>query len=102
MFSRSILILMVCSLFGGIAVAQNPPLPTASPTPYATDKTGTPPEKVGPVPPVAPLYRSNERDIPELNRVGVDMTDQRPLSLNDSIVMALENNRDIEVSRKNV
>jgi HAE1 family hydrophobic/amphiphilic exporter-1 len=102
MLLRSILVLIFCLLVGGVAVAQNPPLPTASPTPYATDKTGTAPEKVGPVPPVAPFYKSNERDIPELSRVGVDMADQRPLSLNDSIVMALENNSDIEVSRKNV
>jgi HAE1 family hydrophobic/amphiphilic exporter-1 len=102
MFLRSILVLTFCMLLGGIVAAQNPPLPTASPTPFATDKTGTPPEKVGPVPPVAPLYRSTERDIPELNRVGVDMADQKTLALDDAIVMALEHNRDIEVSRKNV
>src|SRR5688572_20067059 len=95
MFSRSILVLTFCLLLGGIVVAQDPPLPTASPTPFATDKTGTPPEKVGPVPPVAPLYKSNERDIPELSRVGVDMTAQKPLTLDDAILLALENNQDI-------
>jgi outer membrane protein TolC len=102
MYSRSVLILMFCLLLGSIAAAQNPPLPTASPTPFATDPAGTSPEKVGPVPPVAPFYRSNERDIPELSRVGVDMADQKALTLDNAIVMALENNRDIEVSRKNV
>ncbi len=89
-------------LLGGIAVAQDLPLPVASPTPFAVDKNGVPPDKVGPVPPVAPFYKSNERDIPELSRVGVDMADQKPLTLNETILMALENNRDIEVSRKNV
>ena len=38
----------------------------------------------------------------ELNRVGVDMDRQRPLSLRDALSMALENNKDIEVARENV
>jgi len=38
----------------------------------------------------------------ELDRVGVDLTKQRPLSLRDALSMALENNKDIEVSRENV
>ena len=39
---------------------------------------------------------------PELNRVGVDMNQQRPLSLRESLSMALDNNKDIEVARENV
>jgi HAE1 family hydrophobic/amphiphilic exporter-1 len=38
----------------------------------------------------------------ELNRVGVEMDRQRPLSLRDALSMALENNKDIEVARENV
>jgi hypothetical protein len=38
--------------------------------------------------------------MPDLGRVGVDMTDQRSLTLNDAITLALENNKDIEVTRK--
>ena len=38
----------------------------------------------------------------ELNRVGVDMNRQRPLSLRDALSMALDNNKDIEVARENV
>ncbi|HKP82650.1 MAG TPA: TolC family protein [Pyrinomonadaceae bacterium] len=38
----------------------------------------------------------------ELDRVGVDLTKQRPLSLRDALSMALENNKDIEVARENV
>jgi outer membrane protein len=37
-----------------------------------------------------------------LDRVGVDATKQRPLSLRDALSMALENNKDIEVARENV
>jgi len=40
--------------------------------------------------------------MPDLGRVGVDMTDQRSLTLNEAITLALENNKDIEVTRKNV
>ena len=38
----------------------------------------------------------------ELDRVGVDLNRQRPLSLRDALSMALENNKDIEVARENV
>ena len=34
--------------------------------------------------------------------VEVDMTAQRPMSVREAIALALENNRDIEVTRKNV
>ncbi|MDQ3088796.1 MAG: TolC family protein, partial [Acidobacteriota bacterium] len=40
--------------------------------------------------------------LPELGRVGVDMMNQKPLTLREAIVLALENNKDIEVTRKNV
>ena len=52
------------------------------------------------VPQIAPNYRSDERNLPELSRVGVDMTRQRSLTMREAIELALENNRDIEVSRK--
>lgn len=38
--------------------------------------------------------------MPELNRVGVDFMQQRTLTLREAIELALDNNRDIEVSRK--
>jgi len=55
-----------------------------------------------PVPPVAPDFRAPQKPLPELNRVGVDMNRQQPLSLRDALSMALENNKDIEVARENV
>ena len=54
------------------------------------------------VPTVAPEFRAPQKPLPELNRVGVDMNRQRPLSLRDALSMALENNKDIEVARENV
>lgn len=64
---------------------------TATPTPL--------PETV-PVAPVAPGYENRDLSLPEIGRVGVDLTEQKTLTLEDAIVMALENNLDIEVSRK--
>ena len=55
-----------------------------------------------PVPKIAPDFRPPQKPMPELNRVGVDMDRQRPLSLRDALSLALENNKDIEVARENV
>ena len=52
-----------------------------------------------PVPPAANDYRATPRPLPEMGRVGVDLNRQRPLSLRDAISMALQNNKDIEISR---
>ena len=84
-------------LIGGTVTAQDP-----TPTPVVVDKQMVTPEKLQGVPPIAPNYRSDDRSLPDLGRVGVDMMDQRSLTLNDAIAMALENNNDIEVTRKNV
>ncbi len=55
-----------------------------------------------PVPVVAPDYRGQQKPLPELTRVGVDMTKQHPLALRDALSLALDNNKDIEVARENV
>jgi outer membrane protein TolC len=55
-----------------------------------------------PVPTIAPDFRAPQKPLPELSRVGVDMNDQRPLSMREALAMALENNKDIEVARENV
>ncbi|HEV2765753.1 MAG TPA: TolC family protein, partial [Pyrinomonadaceae bacterium] len=54
------------------------------------------------VPAVAPDFRAPEGPFPSLERVGVEMSDQRPLTLREAIEMALANNKDIEVARQNV
>ena len=54
------------------------------------------------VPAVAPDFRATPGPFPALERVGVEMNDQRPLTLREAIEMALANNKDIEVARQNV
>jgi outer membrane protein TolC len=54
------------------------------------------------VPEVAPNFRSEPQTLPELGRVGVEMSNQRPLALREAIELALKNGKDIEVARENV
>ncbi len=97
-------IFTVILLASGSLMAQTPtptpPTPAASPRPEDTQNVL--PDKLKGVPEVAPGYRSDERKMPDLGRVGVDMTEQKPMTLRDTLQLALENNKDIEVTRKNV
>src|SRR6185503_9329525 len=73
-------------------------------TAFAQDPTPTPsasPQELQ-VPAVAADFHPAPKPLPELNRVGVEMDQQRPLSLREALAMALENNKDIEVARENV
>jgi outer membrane protein len=54
------------------------------------------------VPQVAPGFKAQEGPFPTLERVGVDMAQQRPLTVREAIELALANNKDIEVARENV
>ncbi len=78
------------------------PTPITEPTPVVDDKQEVAPDQLQGVPAIAPNYSSDDRTLPDLGRVGVDMADQRSLTLNEAITLALENNKDIEVTRKNV
>lgn len=108
--SKQLFLAFIFTLFlqiGGFAqdVAPTPtvtPTPIPAATPVVDDDQNVRPENLTGVPAVAPNYQSNDRELPELGRVGVDMMNQKTLTLRDSISMALENNKDIEVTRKNV
>ncbi len=54
------------------------------------------------VPSIAPDYRATPAPLPALERVGVNMAEQRPLTLREAIELALKNGKDIEVARTNV
>ena len=85
-----LLVVFTLSAWAGGSAQQ----PTPSPDPSTMDQL--------PVPKIAPDFRAPQKPMPELNRVGVDMNRQRPLSLREALSMALENNKDIEVARQNV
>lgn len=75
-----------------LAVQAQQPQPTPTPAP----------EILPNVPQVAPDYVAPARPLPEMARVGVDLAEQKPLSLREALEMALVNNKDIEVARSNV
>ncbi|CAA9415678.1 MAG: hypothetical protein AVDCRST_MAG74-2608 [uncultured Pyrinomonadaceae bacterium] len=113
-FFRIVFITATAALLTTDVRAQVPaPSPTATPTVETSPKPENPqppvedaqkvqPENLQGVPAVAPNYESNDVTLPELGRVGVDLMNQRPLTLREAITLALENNKDIEVTRQNV
>lgn len=103
----SYILILILLGFGTILAQEATPSPSLTPTPEnqakpVDDAQNVQPENLQGVPVVAPNYESRDRNFPELGRVGVDMMQQKPLSLREAIVLALENNKDIEVSRQNV
>jgi len=113
-FFRIVLIAAAAVFLTTNVRAQTPvPSPTATPAaetrptpenslPPVDDAQKVQPENLKDVPKIAPNYQSENRSLPDLGLVGVDMMQQKPLSLKEAIVLALENNKDIEVSRQNV
>ena len=95
-------LLLVFGLFGEVSAQDTTPIPSQTPTPQVIDKQNVKPENLQGVPLIAPSYESDDRNQPDLGRVGVDMMQQKSLTLRDAIAQALENNKDIEVTRKNV
>ena len=97
--SASSAVKLVCAsvLVGAISAYSFAQEPTPTPIP-----TVSPQQQVS-VPPIAVDYRADTtRPMPPLTRVGVDATEQQPLSLREAIALALQNNKDIEVARDNV
>lgn len=102
MFSRFYLAFILGLTIGcGVVLAQDA-TPTPTPAPSVDDKQNVTPEKLEGVPAIAPNFASQDRQLPDLGRVGVDMADQKSMTLREAITRALENNKDIEVTRKNV
>ncbi len=86
----------------------NPPTPPTPPTPTTTippmPNVGTsggvaPAVLPADPPPVAPDFQAPPRPLPSAERVGVDVSDQMPLSLPEAVTLALQNNNDIDSSR---
>ena len=50
-------------------------------------------------PPVAPNFQAPIRPLPSAERIGVDVSDQLPLSLKEAITLALQNNNDIDTAK---
>ncbi len=53
-------------------------------------------------PPIAPNFQAPIRPLPSAERVGVDITNQLPMTLEQAIEMALQNSNDIDATRNDV
>ncbi|MEO8072956.1 MAG: TolC family protein [Acidobacteriota bacterium] len=53
-------------------------------------------------PPIAPNFQAPIRPLPSAERIGVDMMNQLPLTLEEAITMALQNSNDIDATRNDV
>ncbi len=90
--SRSLVLLM----FAAFSVCVSAQVPT--PTPDINSATELPNDP----PPIAPDFQAPVRPLPTSERVGVDVANQLPLTLEQAIEMALKNNNDIDASRNDV
>jgi HAE1 family hydrophobic/amphiphilic exporter-1 len=87
---------------GATSVAGEAQIVSPSPQKIVTP-SNAPAESSLAVPSVAPDYRATlSATLPTLERVGVNMAEQRPLTLREAIELALQNGKDIEVARTNV
>ncbi|MCY7376782.1 MAG: TolC family protein [Pyrinomonadaceae bacterium] len=78
----------------------NPAAATTQPTQSVGTSGGVAPAVLpDDPPPVAPNFEAPIRPLPSAERVGVDVSDQLPLSLPEAITLALQNNNDIDSSR---
>ncbi|MEK7854726.1 MAG: TolC family protein, partial [Acidobacteriota bacterium] len=99
-----VLVFSLTILFAGAVTAwgQDPtPVPTPSPVPLPSPYV---PDAVLPndPPPIAPDFQAPPRPLPSSDRVGVDLTNQKTLTLEEAVEMALKNNNDIDTSRNDV
>jgi len=86
---------------------SNPSEPQSGTQPTAGQNIGiapgiAPAELPTDPPPIAPNYEAQSRPLPSAERVGVNVSDQLPLALNDAIRMALKYSNDIDQSRIDV
>jgi outer membrane protein TolC len=94
----SLRIFAICfAFFAVIVLTSAMPLRAQDATPIPSP---TPQELQ--VPQIAPEFHPTQRPLPELGRVGVEMDQQKPITVREVIALALENNKDIEVARHNV
>ncbi|HEY8559078.1 MAG TPA: TolC family protein [Pyrinomonadaceae bacterium] len=79
---------------------QNPQTPQLAPGQVIGNTSGVAPATLpDEPPPIAPNFEAPVRPLPSAERVGVDVANQLPISLQDAITLALQNNNDIDSSR---
>jgi HAE1 family hydrophobic/amphiphilic exporter-1 len=96
------LALVLSSAVFGQTIIQATPTPTPSLSPQPTPTPGAVTPANPDAPPVAPNFDVPLRPFPSADRVGVDNTNQLPLTLREAIALAFKSNNDIDSSRIDV
>lgn len=94
----TICISIFCSATSKTSAQVPTPAITPTPIPSITPPPATLPNEP---PPVAPNFEAPMRPLPSSERVGVDLSNQLSLTLDQAIELALKNNNNIDVSRNN-
>ena len=104
MSNKTIAIIFSIILAALQATAQTPQAtPPTNPTQNIGTSGGVAPAVLpDDPPPVAPNFEAPLRPLPSTERIGVDVMNQLPLTLEAAIEMALQNNNDIDTSRNDV
>lgn len=94
-------VLSICFLMLLFAAGVSAQDPTQTPTPVPVPAV---PGAILPSepPPIAPDFQAPSRPLPNSERVGVDVSNQLSLTLENAVEMALRNNNDIDTSRNDV
>lgn len=95
--------LVVLAIFLLFALSIFAQTPTPTPVPKVDTSRQVPTTDMpDQPPPIAPNFEAPARPLPNAERVGVDLTNQLSLTLEEAIELALKNNNDIEASRGQV
>lgn len=86
-------------LVASVSLMAQTPTPTSTPVPTPNSGNVALPQNP---PEIAPDYTAPERPLPSIERIGVDVNNQRTMSLDEAIRFALENSNDIKTSEIDV
>ena len=100
---RALLIAFIFLSIGAAAARAQDPTPSPTPTPVPLPSPFVPDATLpAEPPPIAPNFEAPPRPLPSADRVGVDLTNQMSLTLEEAVELALRNNNDIDTSRNDV
>jgi outer membrane protein len=95
-------VLLAFVLLGSVSLTAQAQINAAEKTSTPVSSESAQPALPKRLPMIAPDYVAPEKALPSLERVGVNDGEALPLSLNEAIRLALENNNDIRTSRIDV
>src|SRR5687768_10499451 len=92
---RALLITFIFLSIGAAAARAQDPTPSPTPTPVPLPSPFVPDATLpADPPPIAPNFEAPPRPLPSADRIGVDLTNQMSLTLEEAVELALRNNND--------